>query len=78
MYDHYGRQMVVVRPGDVVIMDGQQHVAMSVQNQPFNQYNNNISNNPYNNIGQPQNISNQIPPHIPDSQDYNLPEKADY
>ena len=77
MYDQYGRQVVVVRPGDVVMMDGQQHVAMPVQNQPYNQYNN-ISNNPYNNIGQSQSISNQVHPQIPDSQDYNLQEKANY
>ena len=78
MYDQYGRQVVVVKPGDVVIMDGQQHVAMPIQNQPYNQYNNNISNNPYNNIGQSQNISNQVNPQIPDSQEYNLQEKANY
>lgn len=58
MYDQYGRQVVVVQQGDVVIMNGQPHVAVPAQNQnnnifsnnQFNQSNNqfNISNNPVN------------------------------
>ena len=38
--DQYGRQVVVIREGDVVYMDGQRHVAVSAQNQYNNpQYN---------------------------------------
>ena len=40
VYDQYGRQVVVVQPGDVVVMDGQRHVAVSSQDQINNQYNN--------------------------------------
>ena len=31
--DQYGRQVVVIREGDVVYVDGQRHVAVPVQNQ---------------------------------------------
>lgn len=99
MYDQYGRQVVVVQQGDVVIMDGQPHIAVPAQNQnnnQFNQSNNQFiqSNNQFNqshnqfnhfnskqynyknNIGQSQNISNQINNNpIPDSQEFNLQEK---
>jgi hypothetical protein len=76
IYDQYGRQVVVVQQGDVVIMDGQPHIAMPAPNQNNNQFNqsnnqfnqsnnqfNHFNNNQYNyknNIGQSQNISNQI------------------
>ena len=69
MYDQYGRQVVVVQPGDVVIMDGQQHVAMPIGQ--YNQYNvpnyqiNN--NNSVNNLPQSQNFANQV---NPGSQEY--------
>ena len=96
MYDQYGRQVVVVQQGDVVIMDGQPHIAVPAQNQNYNNNNNqfnqsnnqfNQSNNQFNhfnnnqqnyknNIGHSQNISNQINNNpIPDSQEFNLPEK---
>ena len=67
MQDQYGRQVVVVQPGDVVIMDGQPHVAMPMgyqnNNQNNNQYNNQFNNqynNQYNNQfnNQFNNISN--------------------
>ena len=74
LYDQYGRQVVVIQPGDVVYMDGQRNVAISAENQYNYQSNNPQYNNPqYNN---PQYISNQINNPIPDSNEYNLQEKA--
>ena len=69
LYDQYGRQVVVIQPGDVVYMDGQRNVAISAENQ----YNYQSNNPQYNN---PQYISNQINNQIPDSNEYNLQEKA--
>ena len=63
--DQYGRQVVVVQPGDVVVMDGQRHVVMPADYQ---------NNNQYNNLQQSQNISNQNP-NLPNSQDFSLQEK---
>ena len=69
VYDQYGRQVVVVQPGDVVVMDGQQHVAVPIGQ--YNQYNvpnyqiNN--NNSVNNLPQSQNFANQV---NPGSQEY--------
>ena len=54
MYDQYGRQVVVVQQGDVVIMNGQPHVAVPAQNQN----NNNFSNNQFNQSNNQFNISN--------------------
>ena len=84
MYDQYGRQVVVVQPGDVVVMGGQQNIAMPVQygyinqnNVPYNNQYNNHYNNQYNyNIPNSQHISNQVSPGIPDSQEYKLDEKV--
>ena len=101
MYDQYGRQVVVVQPGDVVVMDGQRNVAvpMDQYNQYYNpnsnqynnqinnqynipnsnQYNNQINNqynnqihNDVNNEEDSQNISAQVHPEKPDSQEYKL------
>ena len=69
VYDQYGRQVVIVQPGDVVVMDGQQHVAVPIGQ--YNQYNapnyqiNN--NNSVNNLPQSQNFANQV---NPGSQEY--------
>ena len=102
MYDQYGRQVVVVQPGDVVVMDGQRNVVVpsnQYNNQYYNpnsnqynipnsnqyntpnnnQYNNQIQNE-YNNNNIPdnnneedlQNISAQVHPEKPDSQEYKL------
>jgi hypothetical protein len=54
MFDQYGRQVVVVQPGDVVVMNGQRHIAIPMQQ--YNQYNNNNLNN----LPQSQGFSNQI------------------
>lgn len=89
LYDQYGRKVVVVQQGDVVIMDGQPHIAVSEKKQNNNQSSNQINqsnnqfnhfnNNQYrfnNNSGSSQNISNQINNNlIPDSQEYSLPVK---
>ena len=98
MYDQYGRQVVVVQPGDVVVMDGQRNVAVPANqynqyynpnsNQNINQYNNqynipnnnqykNQINNQYNNneINNEENLDNmsaQVHPEKPDSQEYKL------
>ena len=94
MYDQYGRQVVVVQPGDVVVMDGQRNVAVSADqynqyynpnsNQNINQFNNqynspnnNQINNQYNNneINNEENLDNmsaQVHPEKPDSQEYKL------
>ena len=84
-YDQYGRQVVVVQPGDVVIMDGQRNVAVPADqyNQYYNpnsnqynipnsnQYNNNIHND-INNEDDLHNMSAQVHPKNPDSQVYRL------
>ena len=63
MYDQYGRQVVVVQPGDVVMMGGQRHVAV---NQPQynaqyqNQYNNYQQNYYPNNYPYNNNINNNM------------------
>ena len=54
MYDQYGRQVVIVQQGDVVMMNGQPHVAAPAQNQN----NNNISNNQFNQSNNQFNFSN--------------------
>ena len=100
MYDQYGRQVVVVQPGDVVVMDGQRNVAVSMDqynqnytpninqyNNQYNQYNtpisnqyNNQNNNQYNsnlhnninNEDDLHNMSAQVHPEKPDSQEYKL------
>ena len=84
--DPYGRQVVVVQQGDVVIMDGQPHVAVPAQYQNYyqNNYQNNYqsynqnyqNNNQYNNQNNNQNnnqINNQFN-NINDSQ--NISEKV--
>ena len=101
MHDQYGRQVVVVQPGDVVVMDGQRNVAVPADqyNQYYNpnnnqynapnsnqynvpnsnqynvpnsnQYNNQIHNDA-NNEEDSQNISAQVHPEKPDSQEYKL------
>jgi hypothetical protein len=75
IYNHYGRQVVVVQPGDVVAMEGQQHVAVPVgqYNQyidPYFPYKNDNNNNQMNNLPQTQNNSNQINHQPPVSQEY--------
>ena len=77
----FGRQVVVVQPGDIVYMDGRPNIVAPVQNP--NNYQYNYGNNQYNNyqynnnVGPSQNISNQINNNqIPNSQEYNLQEKA--
>ena len=72
MYHQYGRQVVVVQPGDIVVMEGQQHVAVPVgqNNQyidPYFPYKND-NNNQINNLPQTQN--NQINNQPPGSQEY--------
>ena len=81
MYDQYGRQVVVVQPGDVVVMGGQQNIAMPAQYVYSGQYNNPNNMNQYanqNNYNMPnsQNIQNQINPGIPNSQEFPLQEKV--
>ena len=110
MYNQYGRQVVVVQPGDIVFMDGQRNIAVPADqynnqyynpnnnqynipnsnnfnipnrnqynipnsnqynNQIHNQYNNNIHND-INNEEDSQNISAQVHPEKPDSQEYKL------
>ena len=104
MYDQYGRQVVVVQPGDVVVMDGQRNIAVPMDqynqynnpnsnqyNNQYNQYNtpisnhfnnqfNNQNNNQYNNNlhndinneDDLHNMSAQVHPEKPDSQEYKL------
>ena len=75
--DQFGRQVVVVQPGDIVYVDGRPNVVASVPN-PYNyQYNygNNLNNNYQhnNNVAPSQNISDKINNNqIPNSQEYNL------
>ena len=79
--DQFGRQVVVVQPGDIVYVDGRPNVVASVPN-PYNyqyNYSNNLNNNYQhnNNVAPSQNISDQINNNqIPNSQEYNLQEKA--
>ena len=81
MQDQYGRQVVVVQPGDVVIMDGQPHVVMPMgyqnNNQNNNQYNNQFNNqyNNINNLPQSQNISNIGNQNYPNSKDISVKEQ---
>lgn len=80
MYDQYGRQVVVVQPGDVVVMGGQQNIAMPAQyaysGQYYNQNNiNQFANQNNYNMANSQNIQNQINPGIPNSQEFPLQEK---
>ena len=60
IYDQYGRQVVVVQPGDVVIMDGQRNVAVPADQ--YNQYYNPNSNQ--------YNIPNSNQYNIPNSNQY--------
>ena len=76
-YDPYGRQVVVVQPGDVVVMDGQRHVAMPIgqYNQCLEPYMQNNNNNVINNLPQSQVNVNQNSLQIPGSNE-NIQEKA--
>lgn len=78
--DPYGRQVVVVQPGDIVYMDGRPNVVAPVQNPNNYQYyygNNQYNNYQHNNnVAPSQNISDQINNNrIPNSQEYNLQQK---
>ena len=73
MYDQYGRQVVVVQPGDLIYMDGRPNIVLP-ENQNNYQYNYNYQYNQ--NLSPSQNISNPINNNqIPNSQEYNLKEK---
>ena len=76
VYDPYGRQVVVVQPGDVVVMDGQRHVAMPIgqYNQCFEPYMQNNNNNAISNLPQSQVNVNQNSAQIPGSNE-NIQEK---
>ena len=69
-YDQYGRQVIVVQPGDVVVMGNQQYPGSA-----FQYPNSNMENYPQNYQQQPI-ISNQINPQSRDSQRENLSENS--
>ena len=79
MYDKYGREVIVVKPGQFAVIDGKKDKIVPKEentNQYYNintnhQINNDIQNN-INNKQTSQNISNQINPQNPDSQEYKL------